>query len=144
MKMAFKSGITPWDWGIRIFSGGSYSHCEILFSDNTFFSSRPFSKVSFKRYDTIIPPYFGHWSFINIDISPKDEFIVRTWCELKVNSKYDWMGVARFLIPSLHASEDRWFCSEICISALQQVGFFKGIKAHEIHPTELYKICGQM
>jgi hypothetical protein len=43
-------------------------------------------------------------------------------------------------LPFLPPSKDKWFCSEICTSALQQNGWFKDVDAHKITPVKFFNL----
>lgn len=138
MKIAFKKGITPWDWAIRLFSGGPFSHCEIIFSDGTWFSSRPGRGVSYK------PSRNGNYTFIDLRVSKEAEENLRKWANTEIGCKYDWMGIIWFLFKRAKPHPDRWFCSEICTAALQQTGMLIGVEPHTVTPMELYILCGRL
>lgn len=140
MKIAFKKGITPWDWAIRLFSGGSYSHCEIIFSDGYFFSARPFSRVSYTHRRIT-----SRWDVIDIPCTIEEEEAIRKWCDGELGCGYDWLGILRFLFDEVRPSDNRWFCSEICAAVLRNMGRLpKSTTPHTLHPTGLYNLCGKM
>lgn len=139
MKIAFHKGVTPWDWAIRLFSGGPFSHCELVFSDGLHFGARPFRKVNYIHRKTD-----ETWTAVDIPCSDGQERQIRKWCDGEVGSGYDWWGIARFVLKFIPASEDDWFCSEICTAALQQIFLLPNIEPQTIHPVGLYNLCGKM
>jgi hypothetical protein len=127
---------------IRLWTRGPYSHCELVFSDGQWFSASPREKVArFKR----IEPKPGHWDFVDLPMAAELEALIRQWCEGKAEGrKYDWLGIiCTQIMPFGWQDKGRWFCSEVCLSALQWVGLFPGKKPHWVHPNELYKIITQ-
>ena len=135
MKIAFKKGVMPWDWVIRIFSGGPFSHCELVFRDKVFFGAYPVTGVRYRRRTAL-----SRWVFVDIPLTREQEEKIRAWCDTEYGCNYDWLGVFRFIIKTLRPSETRWFCSELCVKALQEVNILEDVIAHEAHPTNLYKL----
>jgi hypothetical protein len=126
----------PQKW--KIFSRSKYSHTEIVFSDGIFFSSSGRDGgVRFKE----IEPSQTDWDFIEVPMKSDDEEKVRQFCKLQNGKKYDWRAIffSQFLELNRENSR-RWFCSEICLRALQEVGFFTDEKASEFSPQELYEL----
>lgn len=140
MKIAFLKGTNIFDWAIRLYSGGPFSHCEIVFSDGTWFSSRPSQNgvVYSHRGDD------GQWVYIDIPASPEAEEKLRKWADGEIGCKYDWWGILWFLFRRVRPHPDKWFCSEICTAALQQLGYLNNIESYRVTPTELYKLCGML
>jgi hypothetical protein len=66
------------------------------------------------------------WKHIHLDkhaeryTIPIDPFHLWAWCDGKVGAKYDWAGILGFLNPMRRHDKQRWFCSEICLAAIQQ------------------------
>lgn len=139
MKLAFYKGSgTLYDQGIRLVTHGPYAHCEIVFKDGQWFSSSPRDGgVRFKE----IVPQAGSWDFLELDIQ---EDTIREWSETQVGLKYDWSGVARFVLPFLPSSKDHWFCSEICIAALQRGGLLLDLTPSRYSPNDLYEIADSL
>jgi hypothetical protein len=108
---------------ISIWTLGPYSHCELIFSDGVSFSSSWRDDGVGVRYKDIhyLPK---RWTFIDIPATEEQELEVRSWCDTKVveNAKYDWRGIIQFVIPFIKQSDEDWFCSEICIAALNHGG----------------------
>lgn len=102
-----------WDKLIAIWTNGLYSHCELVFSDGMCFSSSPRDKgVRFKQI-TIDPT---HWDII--DVPTEKEKDIRNWCSTQVGMKYDWLGTLGLVIKMPFQAKNKWYCSEICITAL--------------------------
>jgi len=127
---------------IRWWTHSKYDHCELIFSDGRMFSSRNTTGVCF-RPDNFIPGA-TYWDFIDIPMTADEENIVRMWCVDEVGKAYDWLGIVLCQILGWHReSKDKWFCSEICLTALQQVGLYKGQKPYRFAPGDLYDLVTQ-
>lgn len=123
---------------IRWWTKGPYSHVEMIFSDNYWFSNSPRLKKT-----RLGPVEFSpeKWDFIELSLSDEQEKVVRAWAERQVGTSYDWLGI--FFTQVLHwgiSDDDKWFCSELIVAALQQVGYFPALKPADIHPNRLWKI----
>lgn len=114
-------------------TNGPFSHCELLFSDGVCFSSSPRDNgCRFKKIH-ILPE---RWVHLPIETTKESEIF--ELCKLEEGKKYDWFGAFGFIIPFLSASDNRWFCSELCshminIATDQDNPTF-------INPNQLYKI----
>lgn len=128
------------DWSdrlIALFTMGAYSHVEYVFSDGVWFSASP--RDGGVRYKWIVPKDL-HWTFLDLPVSAEEEDKLRMWCDGEVGCKYDWKEVLRFVLPFLGSDKSRWFCSEIVMAGLHQLGLFKKYKKEEFSPNSLYKL----
>lgn len=102
--------------GVRLVNRGIYSHNEIVISED------PFTKPSFCVSSTgmgkgvhgkTMQLTKEDWDVIEIPwVTPED---VSTWLNKHLNEKYDWLGVARFLLPwAFKQHPTNWFCTEVC------------------------------
>lgn len=136
MKVAFLKGTGFVDKLIKFWTMSRYSHCELVFSDGTWFGNALDGemKTGFKTRDAN-PAY---WDFIELPTSEADEIKIKAFCEDEKNCKYDWTGIflSQF-IPLGIQSKTKWFCSEICTAALQEIGMLKGIKPYRVSPGKL-------
>lgn len=128
------------DWLISWITWGPYSHCELVFSDGLWFSSS--GRDNGVRYKAI-SPIPGHWNFIELPLDPNEESTIRNWCDARLGLPYDWLGAARCVCSCIPQGEHRWFCSEICIVAMKQVGMFPYIKAHRTSPNKLFQFMAR-
>lgn len=115
-----------------------YSHVELVFSDSMAFSSSEEDKgVRFKkiRFD------HKHWDFVDIPMSDRDERKLRKWCEAQVENRYAWFGIffAQIFNFNLH-KKGNYFCSQICVRALQEVKRLCTANSLFTSPGELHKI----
>lgn len=147
MKLAFykaKNG-TLYDKLIGLVTLGPYSHCELIFSNKLWFSSSPRDDGVRLKAISHIPE---NWEFLDIQqifsLSPTDEKVILHWAESQCGLGYDWNGIYRFIIPFLKPSAQDWFCSEICICALQQVGLLLDLKPYNCSPNYLYKYINRL
>jgi hypothetical protein len=138
MKIAFyKARYGDWsDYVIALFTMGPYSHVEFVFSDGMWFSAS--GRDGGVRYKEIIPK--PHWFYLDLPLAGEDEAKLRTWCDGEVGREYDWKEVTRFVLPWLGSDDSRWFCSEIVMAGLQQVGFLKKYKKEDYAPNALYRL----
>lgn len=140
MQVAFKKNITSF-FGklITVWTRGKYCHTELVFSDGSFFSSDEsdggtrFLKGPKKgiEYDYLIVP-----------VHSEIEALIKEFCEREDGCKYDKKGIvfSFLLIPLGYQNEEAWFCSEICVAALQLAGYCTGYTPARVHPNKLYKI----
>ena len=129
---------SPWlsrltDW----LSGGyGYSHVEMVFSDGMSFSSSAFDSVDLpdgrtlkngvriKQIDYAHHP--DRWRLVPLPfVSPKDERAMREWAEKTwaEGHGYDFNGVSRFVLPWMREHPEKYFCSEVCATAMEHAGF---------------------
>lgn len=140
MQIAFyKAGGRLFDRAIRWWTHSAYSHCEFVFSDGMFFSSSP--RDGGVRYK-VVPKDKSKWDFVDIRMDVFDENTLRRWCDSKVGKRYDWVGIfLSQVLPLAVQDPGRYFCSEILVDALQQVGRLRGIdNPCEVSPQQLYSL----
>lgn len=139
MQIAFYKGEGRlFDKLIRWWTGGKYSHCELVFSDNTWFSADAWeNKVRYTSFDYNVT----NWDFVTLTLNSKEELGVRAWCDSKVGKKYDWLGVVLCQVLKVGIENpDRYWCSEVCARALQWVGKLPQVKATSLSPEGLHKV----
>lgn len=138
MKVAFYRAWPhgePLDKLISLWTFGPYSHCELVFTDGTAFSSSyrdggvRFKKIEFlpNRWDLLVIP------------GPPQSFslfdgMLWDWCNQHEGAGYDLLGI---LSHGLQSS-GKWYCSEICAMALRQFGFYYG--RTNVVPNKLYHL----
>lgn len=121
---------------IRLVTNGKYSHCEFLFPDGRMFSADAWSK-SQVRFTTDYN--LDNWDIVRIDISTEQMAKLLKWCEFKSDSKYDWLGVIRFVIPFIPQDPDKWFCSELCAAGLKYINILpSSLVVSKLSPVSLY------
>lgn len=123
---------------IRLKSGSPYTHAELLFSDGDRFRINSDVHAEFYRPKDAPKWRVEDWDCVELDGG--DEAAVRTWCTGEIGTQYDWRGILFCqLFPWGWHHEDRWFCSELCVAALQAGKFaqVEGMKPWYISPAKL-------
>lgn len=139
MKIAFyKASGTLFDKLIRFWTSGPYSHCELVFSNGTWFSSSP--RDGGCRWK-IIGEDYSKWDFIDIDITEDQENTLKAFCQREDGKGYDWLWIflTQFLPLNLQ-DRNKWGCSELVTAALQVIGLLTGVRALSVHPNKLWKL----
>ena len=95
MRVAFyKSSAGGWrDKLVSLYTFGTYSHVELIFSDGQWFSASPTENMV--RYKVF--PIDDTWTVVNFPVSLHDEAAMRTWCDGEVGAPYDWYDLIRFV-----------------------------------------------
>ena len=138
MKVAFFKGTGIIDLLIRFYTFSKYSHCELLFNDGSWFGCKPNGDTKTNYRSRIIN---DKWDFIELNITLEEEKKIKIWCDNEVGCSYDWKGIfLSQILPFGEQSRDKWFCSEICVEALQVIGKLLGITSWKISPGKLYKL----
>lgn len=115
-----------------------YSHVELVFDDWVAFSSSEtdgwvrFKHISWKT---------ENWDFIHINLSEKKKKKIYDFCKKQEWNRYNKVGI--FFAQILNFNKKRkgtWFCSEIVIRALQEVGMLCTIDSLFTKPWELAMI----
>lgn len=120
-------------------AAGKYSHSELVFSNGTTFSSDE-ADGGTRWKDQIETP--ADWDFIEVPCTTEEEARIKAFCNGEIGCKYDKRGIIfSFLpVPIGLQSKDKWFCSEICVSALQLVGLLVGVTPASVAPSALAKM----
>lgn len=124
---------------IKLWTRSKYSHCEILFEDGRHFSAD--TKMPMNTRFSTEPLTIKNWDFIVLPVGIDDENKIKAFCVDEVGCRYDWTGI--FLSQFIHLgyqSKSKWFCSEVCAAALQQIGLLPGWKPNRISPGKLFKL----
>ena len=114
----------------------SYSHSELLFSDGVMFSASQYNNST--RFTNKNPKSIA-WVDVEVGITWEQEKLVRKFCQKQDGKKYDYLGVLGFVIGNSDAP-NRWFCSEVCVRALQEAGLFEGVTPSKVSPNQLYNL----
>lgn len=121
IQIAFYKGpATDWlhkltHWGICLVTLSKYSHCELVIHGTCVSSSARDGGVRAKQIELTS----GKWTVLEI-ADPTGDFERQAWDWFATHAgqRYDWVGIARFLLPFLPHRRDQWFCSEACAAAL--------------------------
>lgn len=117
MIVAFYKGTRPglqgiYSRGVRYIERGPYSHCEVIFSDGISASASFIDKgVRFKQID--YKP--ENWDFLTLPDDLHDN--ARAWFAEYEGQGYDIWGNVAFVLPFVHHSARKWFCSEAVAAA---------------------------
>lgn len=124
MKIAFYKGRRSENSNAKLFdiavawwTGGLYSHCELVFNDSPkeascYSSSNRDGGVRFKTIDLTS----GHWDVV--DLHSFDENAAWRWFTKHHGQPYDVAGLFGFVLPWRTQNPNHWFCSEACAAAL--------------------------
>lgn len=125
------------DKWIRWWTNSPYSHCELILPDSRMFSADAWSnEVRFTTYYNL-----DNWDVISFEITAFQELNLLAWCDSKEGAKYDWFGVAWFVLPFIKQQRSKWFCSEVCGSALKYIGKIPVItKTSKLSPQGLFDL----
>jgi hypothetical protein len=98
---------------VRWWDHGTYSHCELVFSDGMSASASYMDGgVRFKQIE--FDPL--KWDFVELPGHLEDA--ARAWFVAHEGRAYDLLGNLRFMIGPLPLSRDKWFCSSALASSL--------------------------
>lgn len=146
MLIVFHESVnSPYEALISLFSRSWCNHVELVFDQvlehgPNWFSADGSKGVRFAHG----PTRKGDWTDCRLPISPQQEVQLYNWAQQQLGCDYDWLGVCRFvdplipLFPAPHPT--RWFCSEICLAGLQEIGWFPGLQPHRCAPADLQRL----
>jgi hypothetical protein len=97
---------------VQWWTKGPYSHCEIIISENSYSSSARDGGV--RRKQIVYDP--THWDFVQIHL---DQLACLKWFIDHNGQKYDYVGLAGFVVPWRTNQVNRWFCSEALATILE-------------------------
>lgn len=120
---------------IRWWTDGKYSHCELVFPDGQYFSADAWqNKVRYEKVNA----NQENWDFAELDLTAKEELVVREWCDSQEGKKYDYLAILGCQVFRWDIQDkNRYFCSEMLVEALQQIGKLTNFKSCDIDPSEL-------
>ena len=122
---------------VRWWTHSPYSHCELLFDDGLMFSAHPSQGTRFWTPGILSP---NDWDFLLIPTTMEEDIVLRNFCTAEAGCAYDWWGLIASQILRLQRSHpDKWFCSELCASAMQRIGFLNGASPCTFSPGKLFK-----
>ncbi len=136
---------------IRWWTAKEFSHVELVFPPNgpefivptgTAFSASVVDQgVRFKEID--FKP--ENWTFVDVvpALSFDERISLWEWCAKRVveNRGYALLDLVKFVLPAWPQDWRQYFCSEVCIAALQHVGRFPNIDPSGMSPGELWEIA---
>lgn len=153
-----------WDTLVNIASGGGgFAHSELVFDNGESFTSttvfdpatlvyptaRDMAALGRRNGPMIRRIRFDQrqWRLTTLPATDEQKLRIYSWCVRTIDQSiadqggYDWAGVARFIFSGLRENPHDWFCSEAVVAALQSEGFFPGVRAWNVSPNRLWKLC---
>lgn len=136
MKIAFfkgtKTGLAGvYNKGVRWIEDGSYSHCEIIFSNGLSASSSYMDggiRVKYIDYNR----HPEDWDIVEVPWA--DERYALQYFKERIGLPYNLRGNLRFLLGFIRGNSKGEFCSESCAGALGLVSPWK------YAPNQLYEV----
>ena len=148
MKIALRRYVKgDWvDFGINAFSGfGGFCHAELVFPHGVSYSSTSRFEPGDEKPDGTRFAYIDYdkhperWAFVDFHTTSVEESVVYSFCLGELECRYDFAGCVRFGLPFWKEHKDKWFCSEVCVAALQQIGYLMDLVPHKTSPNHLAK-----
>ena len=65
---------------------------------------------------------------------------VGQFCWRERGKAYDFLGVLGFKLPWIQQDRSKWFCSEVCVAALQASGLLAGVHPYKTTPNQLHRL----
>lgn len=131
MRLLFyKDAFGPFEWLIQLLTWSRFVHVELAVAHGpgwalVWSSSSRDGGVRLRRID--VRP--EAWESVDIADHPG----ALAWFAAHEGQRYDWLGVARFVLPFIPQGRRRWFCSEAVAAAL-------GLpRPHKWTPADLHK-----
>jgi hypothetical protein len=139
MKVAFLKGNGIYDRLIQIGTWGPYSHCEFVFTNGTWFGTKPYGdfKTTFHGGYTNLT----NWDFVPIPtLLNRFEGDVDRMAHKMNNKDYDWKGIfLSQVIPLNMQDDDKYFCSEVVMWLLAETGLLRNSKKL-VSPNKVHRL----
>lgn len=136
MRLAFyKAKYGRWyEKGLAYIEQAPFSHVELVFNNGEWFSASP--RDNGTRFK-LIKPATEHWVYLDIECN---ECRLYSWCSDRVGLGYNWWGLINCFLPiSIPNHCNKWFCSQICLAALQLENILPNLNPDKCTPNMLYK-----
>lgn len=119
---------------IRAITGHGITHCELLFPDGVSYTAYPNDGVVAKKRDLSDP------NWLHTALPDHRATLARDFCIQELGCPYDWKGIlGSQLFKANKESPTKWFCSELCVAALQHAGLIPlSVAPATIAPHQLY------
>lgn len=119
-----------------------HSHVELQFTDDSSFSSRAYASNEEKKHNGTsfanVEYNDEDWNTLTVPVSAEQEQIVHRFCIGEDGENYDFEGVTAFKVWLLHQDPEKWFCSEVVATALQQIGWLRELIPSKTSPDLLF------
>lgn len=143
MKLIFSGSLTrPVPLVISILTRSRIAHCEFVFSDGiTIYPSAYSCKTILTRNRYTKPNVYS----FDLNISKRDEDIIRKWAEGELGTPYDYSCFRLNRTKDSWKDSGTWMCSEFCAYGLDLIGWnlFSGTE-RVIRPCDLYNKIKEM
>ena len=139
MKLAFlKNAYDPYSLAIKLWTSSKYSHIEIIFGHDLWFSaSAPDGGTRF----CVRSIQGEEWDYLDIPCSTKEENICLDYALQFDGARYDYKGIFAFLGHTIfRENPSKWFCSEIVGAILQQIGRCGTENPSKLTPKDIYRL----
>ena len=108
---------------ICVATRSSYSHGELLFSDNTCITAFPFRGVVRRKFDVAVKNVRkNQFAIYNVYVTKAQERVIREFADAQVGKPYDWSALLALPFRANWADTEKWFCFELCAAAFQHAG----------------------
>ena len=127
---------------------GDFVHCELVFVDP---QTGKNVACGVWQDETVFlrPKTFGRdtWSWRTISVPEESIRVIKNYCKKQADAgiPFNKSGLLRCTSPFPRPTDGtKWFCSELAVTALQQVGLLEGIWASATTPNDLYHLLGSL
>lgn len=133
--------ILPTNWLTCKLSGSDIFHCQIFFWNQMQQTHVTFSVDAHQKevhYST--EKQFGDgWTFIRVSCTMDQERIMYDFlaAEAMARKPFNWTGAMTLFFRPIDTGGTSWFCSQLCVAAMQKAGFLLGIKPEAVYPALL-------
>lgn len=138
MKIKFTSNLLPFSILCRLYTWSPASHCELVFGDGmSIYPAMETGRVVMTQTN------YRNEIHFDLDITNKEEKIIRDWAHSQIGKPYDYTALAPFnvLIPRTKKNwkdPKQWMCSEFAAYGLDVIDValfsdtFKKIKPSDL------------
>lgn len=116
-----------------------YSHVEIISESGYWYSS---SEVDGGVRSKQINDDKGNWDYITLKVTEEEYQKVMKFMVFKLGKRYDRAGIffAQVLGTMWFLHPEKYFCSEFCTEALQEIRMLCGMAGYSVTPARLYDL----
>lgn len=75
------------------------------------------------------------WTFARITVTMDQENAVRNFLEAQIGKPFNKWGINLFWLCPWSGENEKWFCSELTMAALQSAGLYTGYAPAECYPS---------
>ena len=128
MRLTFRvvSENDPGSWMIQRFSAGKGSHIGLMLDRGQYELGARSDLVGGKPRGVQIRPAnygkFASQTFIDLDVTPDQEWLVKSFMTDQLNKPYDWRAILGFATGRNWRDPNAWICSELVAAAVEYAG----------------------